>query len=76
MKRWRAMITPRLIAGVALSLPMPGAAAPMMVTTCAGGSVALPVEGPEPASDHGCCRKACHAGTDRRKRGALEGGCC
>ncbi|MFM7027072.1 MAG: hypothetical protein ACKOXK_00130 [Chakrabartia sp.] len=66
---------------LALLLPAPALpAAVAVIPMCSGGAVraVLPLDQPKPASsDHDCCRKACHAGSDRRKRhGLLSDTCC
>ncbi|NBR31094.1 MAG: hypothetical protein EBS87_02630 [Sphingomonadaceae bacterium] len=64
----------------ALMLPVPMTAAKTVTIAMCGGTsrtVQLPVNGPVPLEDsHGCCRKACHAGTDRRKKSDLLASCC
>lgn len=64
----------------ALVLPTPMAQAKVVtIAMCGGGSrtINLPLNGPDPLDDsHDCCRKACHAGTDRRKKSDLDLSCC
>jgi hypothetical protein len=68
-----------LLATVALVMPAPQAQAKtLMVANCLGGAVSirLPVD-PAQQDRHDCCRKGCHAASDRRKkRGAWGSGCC
>ena len=65
---------------VALVVPAPMAAARTVTIAMCGGTsrtISLPVNAPQPLDDgHDCCRKACHAGTDRRKKSDLLSGCC
>jgi hypothetical protein len=64
----------------ALMLPTPMAAAKTVTIAMCGGAsrtVQLPLNGPMPPEDsHGCCRKACHASADRRKKSDLLADCC
>lgn len=67
---------PALAAALALAMPLPQAQAEgLMVATCSGGFVRIDLPGQSPHDDHGCCRKACHAGLDRKKRDS-KGVCC
>lgn len=74
-------MTPRALlltlGGFAFCLPMPMATASegrvLTVELCGGGVAHIPLGDGEPAPDHGCCGKACHA-PDLRKR--AKGGCC
>ena len=68
---------------LALALPPPEAKAQVLTLgTCAGGSVTIEVPGSDGSGgghgdDHGCCKRACHAGTERRKRGGVTlNDCC
>ena len=80
------MSTPRALIPVfalAIMLPAPMAQARSIeVGMCNGGTqrIVLPNGrgGPMPADDHECCRKGCHAGSDRRKKGNQLGDdrCC
>lgn len=65
----------------ALILPTPAAALRVVeIRLCGNGSqsLVLPVgRAPLPADGYGCCRKACHAAQDRRKKSRLlPEGCC
>lgn len=65
---------------LALMLPaLPGQAQAIRVPMCGGSTrtLTLPVM-PQPMSDdHDCCRKACHAASDRRKKSGLHAtDCC
>lgn len=70
------------IFALSIMLPAPMAQAQVIeVGMCNGGTsrIVLPNGngGPMPADDHDCCRKGCHAGTDRRKKqNQLDNGCC
>ncbi len=60
---------------LALLLPAPGVQAKVVrIPMCGGGARTLPLPGaPVPVSDdHDCCRKACHAASDRRKKSSLS----
>lgn len=63
-----------------LMLPAPMVTAKTVTIAMCGGAsrtIQLPANGPLPADDgHGCCRKACHAVTDRRKKSDLLAACC
>ncbi|MBK8629676.1 MAG: hypothetical protein IPN84_05585 [Sphingomonadales bacterium] len=82
MNAWRNPLI-GVIAGLVISVPLPAAqvSTSLEVATCAGGTVRIdlpsggaPVPGGE---DHDCCRKGCHAGSDRRKKnGTLSDSCC
>ena len=67
---------------LAIMLPAPMAQARVIVVgMCGGGTsrVVLPQggNGPMPADDHECCRKGCHAGSDRlKKNNQSPGDCC
>ena len=63
------------LGAIAFCLPAPAAAEGRVLTVqlCGGGTAHIPLDGDTPASDHGCCGKACHA-PDLRKRG--KSGCC
>ena len=67
---------------LAIMLPVPAAQARVItVGMCNGGTsqITLPngTGGPMPADDHECCRKGCHAGSDRRKKqNQLNYSCC
>lgn len=67
---------------LAIMLPAPIAQARTIeVGMCNGGTqqIVLPNGSgePMPADEHDCCRKGCHAGTDRRKKQNLfDNGCC
>lgn len=79
MKQLRTM-TP--IFALAIMLPAPiTQARTIEVGMCNGGTsrIVLPNGrgGPVPADDHDCCRKGCHAGSDRRKKqNQLDDSCC
>lgn len=82
MKAWR---NPGIgvFAGLVISVPLPAAqtSTSLEVATCAGGTVRIELpsgQAPAPGGDdHECCRKGCHAGSDRRKKnGTLSDGCC
>lgn len=64
----------------ALTLPTPVAQAQVVTIAMCGGTsrtITLPMNRPLPTDDsHDCCRKACHAGTDRRKKSDLFSTCC
>lgn len=68
---------PSLIGAVALAMPAaPAASAGIMLSVCGqpGVSISIPVDRAPPAEDHGCCRGlACHAASDRKRRGAERG---
>lgn len=69
-----------LVALVLPPLPVSAQAQVITVAMCNGGTqkITLPV-GRAPAdegSSHDCCRKACHAGSDRRKKATLLGHHC
>ena len=70
------------IFALAIMLPAPVAQARVIAALmCNGGTtqITLPtgMEGPMPAEDHDCCRKGCHAGSDRRKKAnRLNDSCC
>lgn len=67
---------------LAIMLPAPMAQGRTIeVGMCNGGTsrIVLPngSGGPMPADEHDCCRKGCHAGTDRRKKSnELNDSCC
>lgn len=67
---------------LAIMLPAPMAQARTIeVGMCNGGTerIVLPpgTGGQPPADDHECCRKGCHAGSDRRKKqNQLNDSCC
>jgi hypothetical protein len=73
-------VTP--IFALAIMLPAPMAQARVInAAMCNGGTtqITLPTGtgGPMPADDHECCRKGCHAGSDRRKKAnQLTDSCC
>ncbi len=70
------------IFALAIMLPAPMAQARVIAAPmCNGGTtqITLPngTGGPMPAEDHDCCRKGCHAGSDRRKKAnQLNDSCC
>ncbi len=76
----RHMLIP--VFALAIMLPPPLAQARVItVGMCSGGTahITLPngTGSPLPADDHECCRKGCHAGSDRRKKAnQLTDSCC
>jgi hypothetical protein len=69
-----------LLASLALCAPAPAIAQGrfLMVANCLGGAtrIDLPADPAEPSS-HDCCKKGCHAASDRRKKGQQDGeNCC
>lgn len=66
----------------AVMLPAPIAQARVIIVGMCNGrptQIILPNGngGPMPVDDHQCCRKGCHAGTDRRKKqNQLNDSCC
>lgn len=76
----RRALTPAFALAIMLPAPM-AQARTIEVGMCNGGTerIVLPSGsgGPLPADDHECCRKGCHAGTDRRKKqNQLDDSCC
>ncbi len=73
-------VTP--IFALAIMLPVPMAQARVInAPMCTGGTTQISLTkdagGPMPADDHDCCRKGCHAGSDRRKKAnQLNDSCC
>ena len=72
-----------LLAILILALPsVPAKGKSIMVGVCGEGDVriSIPVKAPLPGegSEHGCCKKGCHAANDRKKKadGTDEDGCC
>ena len=65
---------------LALLLPAPAVQAKTVrIPMCGGGARTMTLPGdPVPMSDdHDCCRKACHAAADRRKKTSLyDTDCC
>lgn len=69
---------------LAIMLPVPPARARVIeVGMCNGGTTRITLPsgsdgGQLPADDHECCRKGCHAGSDRRKKQNQlnDDGCC
>lgn len=65
---------------LALMLPVPAVEAKVIaIPMCNGGAqrLALPNgPAPLPGQNHDCCGKACHAGSDRRKKSGLIADCC
>lgn len=66
---------------IALTLPVPAVQAQALtIPMCNGGTQRIDLlldQGPGRRDDHDCCRKACHAGADRRKKsGLLSDNCC
>lgn len=68
-----------------LVLTMPAQPEPrksLMVGVCGDGDIriSIPFKPPLPGEDgnHGCCRKACHAANDRKRKanGTEEDNCC
>ncbi len=72
-----------LFATLALAQPAPGIAATkrvLLMPLCNGGTAVVelpeqPGQGGQ-GGDHDCCRKACHAASERRKRLNNIGDCC
>lgn len=71
------------IFALAIMLPAPAARARTIeVGMCNGGTTRITLPdgndgGQSPRDDHECCRKGCHAGSDRRKKqNQLNDGCC
>ena len=60
--------------------PTPAVAKSIMVGVCGAARISVPVKTPLPKEngDHGCCKKACHAASERRKKadGNIDDGCC
>lgn len=73
-------LTPVFALAIVLPAPM-AQARTIEVGMCNGGTqrIVLPngSGAPMPADNHECCRKGCHAGSDRRKKqNQLADGCC
>jgi hypothetical protein len=82
MHNLRANRALALISGVILAVPVPSAQGktiliPMSMCNSSAQKLTVPVD-PSQQDTHHCCRKACHAASDRRKKaGALfQQDCC
>jgi hypothetical protein len=70
-----------LIFALAIMLPPPMAQARVInAPMCNGGTTQITLlrdKGDVPAEDHDCCRKGCHAVSERRKKAnQLNDSCC
>ena len=76
----RSLMPVWLVALVLPPLPASAQAQVITVAMCTGGTqkITLPAGGSPTGDDspHDCCRKACHAGSDRRKKATLLGRHC
>ena len=74
MTRGRRLVA--MAGAVALAVPVyPAAPKAMVLPTCAGKTVSIPMQDDGPKSRHDCCGKACHAGNDRKRKGTAAR-CC
>jgi hypothetical protein len=67
-----------IVAIIVLALPSPQAQSKtLMVVNCLGGPSAIRVPmDPAQRDRHDCCRKGCHAASERRKKGASDRAAC
>lgn len=78
------MIDPRRIGGIfailVIAAPAPSAQGrSLLLPTCISGRLVMIDLPPDPAhrGRDDCCRKGCHAASDRRKKGGdVRPGCC
>lgn len=75
-------LAPLLAITILIMPPAPATAKSIMVGVCGEGDVriAIPIKAPlrGEGGDHGCCKKGCHAASERKKKadGTSDDGCC